>query len=64
MPTLQEQLSSLRIVQLQGTVLFFLEFDTGAKIAYDCLPENFTLDLSINPNSVRNILRTNQNNEA
>lgn len=57
MPTLQNQLSGLRIVQLETSVLFLLEFESGAQIAYDCLPEKFTMDLGLKSKDVEKLLK-------
>ena len=63
MPPIQERLQSLRIVQIETQAVFVLTFETEAIVAYACPPEGFTLNLDISPNSVRNLLRENQDDE-
>lgn len=63
MPTFQESLSQLRIVQIEGSVVFLLTFEGGAIQAYQCELGNFVLNEDINPNDVRILLRNNQNDD-
>lgn len=64
MPTFQNELESIRIVQIDVLAIFILTFQGGAIRAYVCDPASFSLDQGINPNDVRELLRDNQISEA